>query len=580
MRMRLSPGDQVDRYVLEKQLGEGGQGEVWRARDPLSEGKTRALKLVRVASTGAAQLERVRREARQLVQLQHPSLVECVAMFEDLRRELLGIVMEFVDAQPLDELIDDPRFDERTRLHLLTHIAQALAYVHQRDVVHRDVKLENVLVTRGFWAQPDDPATVKLIDFGIAVQAANPNPLTQTGHVVGTPPYLAPELLSPGQWGGSSGASAPADVFAFGVLAWKLLAGDADSHPTGLPPRARLEEYAAAYWRSKAGPWPGAPGRAASRWTKLLERALALHPRDRAQDGLDLLKAVAVVDPDLVIRTAEETAPTPLLASVAIEPRPTSGFTEPQTVNVNVTPKPAVRTIPGDPPIMGGRTDAFPSTATRRSTRWIWAALAGLFGGGFVVVVVAAGVLFALTSSDVPAPKIPAGSDSQARRPTSTDPPRGEASQDPGVQQGDVLAADSEWLFRINGAVILRAAPVSVGGKAESSSFPEERGERFCVQVRRTGESCCVNFGATGCSLPIQIGDVLPTGMGLTAIFHRGGQVILTLEEVRFPRGPLRYTRSGYALPLKDAAVAPGGEPTPWGNRGWPSSINGFLDRK
>lgn len=578
--MRLSPGDQVDRYVLEKQLGEGGQGEVWRARDPLSDGKIRALKLVRVASTGAAQLERVRREARQLVQLQHPSLVECVAMFEDLHRELLGIVMEFVDAQPLDELIDDPRFDERTRLHLLTHVAQALAYVHQRDVVHRDVKLENVLVTRDFWAHPDDPATVKLIDFGIAVQAANPNPLTLAGHIIGTPPYLAPELLSPGQWGGGSGASAPADVFAFGILAWKLLTGDAEAHPTQLPPRARLEEYAAAYWRAKGGQWPGAPARAASRWARLLERAVALHPRDRAQDGLDLLKSLAVVDPHLVVRTAEDTAPTPLLGSVAIESRQAVGFTEPQTVNVNAAPKPAARTIPGEPPIMGGRPAAPPSAVTRRSPRWIWVVLAGLFGGGFVVVVVAAGVLFVLSSSDVPAPNTPAGSDSQARRPTSTDPPPGETSQGPGVQQGDVLAADSEWLFRINGAVILRAAPMSVGGKAEPSSFPEERGEKFCVQVRRTGESCCVNFGATGCSLPIQIGDVLPTGTGLTAVFHRGGQVILTLDHVRFPRGPLRYTNGGYALPLKEATVAPGGEPAPWGNRGWPSSINGFLERR
>ncbi|MCL4750472.1 MAG: serine/threonine protein kinase [Myxococcales bacterium] len=575
--MRLSPGDQVDRYVLEKQLGEGGQGEVWRARDPLSEGTTRALKLVRVASTGAAQLERVRREARQLVQLQHPSLVECVSMFEDLRRELLGIVMEFVDAQPLDELIGDPRFDERTRLHLLTHVAQALAYVHQRDVVHRDVKLENVLVTRGFWAHPDDPVTVKLIDFGIAVQAANPSPLTLAGHIIGTPPYLAPELLSPGQWGGSSGASAPADVFAFGILAWKLLAGDVEAHPTELPPRARLEEYAAAYWRAKAGPWPGTPRQATSRWTKLLERALALHPRDRARDGLDLLKAVAVVDPDLVIRTAEETAPTPLLGSAAIESRQAVGFTEPQTVNVNVTPRPAVRTIPGGPPNISSGSGALPGPVARRSNRWVWVVLAGLCGGGFAIIAFAATVLVVLGSGEPAAPATPADSRSLPKRPTATDPSGGEPRDMTGAQQGDLLSADSEWLLRVNGAVLMRASPTS---KAEPSSFPEDRSERLCIQVRRTGESCCINFGATGCSVPIRVGDLLRAGMGLSAVFYRDGNVILTLNDVRFPASSLRYTEKGYALPLKEATVAPGGEPAPWGNRGWPASINGFLDRK
>ena len=162
-------------------------------------------------------------------------------------------------------------------------------------------------------------------------------------------------------------------------------------------------------------------------------------------------------------------------------------------------------------------------------------------------------------------------------RPAATLPSGGESRDRTGTQQGDVLAADSEWLFRVNGAVVMRASPTS---KAEPSSFPEERGERLCIQVRRTGESCCINFGATGCSVPIRVGDLLRTGMGLSAVFYRDGNVILTLNDVRFPASFLRYSEKGYALPLKDATVAPSDEPPPWGNRGWPSSINGFLDRK
>lgn len=148
------------------------------------------------------------------------------------------------------------------------------------------------------------------------------------------------------------------------------------------------------------------------------------------------------------------------------------------------------------------------------------------------------------------------------------------------IRQGETLGPASEWLFRVTGVVIKRTAPLSFGGATSTFSFPEDRSEKLCVQVRRTGDSCCVNYGGSGCSVRIHAADLARGGMGLSVVFHREGEVILTLNEVRFSSDTVRYTTKGYALPLKEAASAPGGQPAPWGNRGWPSSLNGFLERR
>ena len=307
--MGLESGDRVDRYVLRARLGEGGQGEVWRADDPLEPDRPKALKLVRVASASGSQLERLRREARRLVQLKHPSLVACHALFEDLHHDIVGIVMEFADGLPLDDIVHDPDLSEQDRLLLLAHVASALGYVHQRNVVHRDIKLENVVVTRGFRAEPANPSTVKLIDFGIAVESDNPKPLTQIGHVIGTPPYLAPELIDPQMWGGKGAATPTSDVFAFGVLALKLLTRDPSAHPTGLPPRAQTSEYAIAYRRGPAsrGPPANRPPRGAAR-----TRLPCIASARTLGDGLAVLGELERALPGVKLPTAIYTEPTPL----------------------------------------------------------------------------------------------------------------------------------------------------------------------------------------------------------------------------------------------------------------------------
>ncbi len=392
--MELAAGDRVDRYVLRVRLGEGGQGEVWRADDPIDAEHPKAVKLVGVASATPNQLERLRREARRLVQLKHPSLIACHGLFEDLHRDLLGVVMEYADGQSLDDAMADARMTEDRRMLVLAHVAGALAYVHQRNVVHRDIKLENVVVTHAFWDAPQDPRTVKLIDFGIAVESDNPKPLTQIGCVIGTPPYLAPELIDPSGWNSVGGATPTSDVFAFGVLAWKLLLG-ASAHPSGLPGRSNMGEYAVAYRASAGGPWP--PETPQAVWVPVISRCLALDPRERIKDGLELVSDLAKAMPGVVLPTAEHAMATPVAgekipATAAPAARPASAGPRTETAQAPAplresTPQRSARTVPQAPDLARWLPVGAPGPARpfkRRKPIW-WIALAVALPVSFVV---------------------------------------------------------------------------------------------------------------------------------------------------------------------------------------------------
>lgn len=280
--MSLAPGDRVDRFLLRERLGLGGQGEVWRVEDSLTPGFTPAIKVVH----DSAESERVRREALELARLRHPSVVRGHGVFEN-HQSRIGVVMELVEGRTLLGLIGDRRLDERAKFFVLLHVANALAHVHAHGVVHRDVKLENVLVTDAFFRTPHDPSTVKLIDFGIAVQSRNPHPLTRAGFVMGTTPYLAPEQIDPRHFGGMRDTP-ESDVFAFGVLAWRVLHGDPLQHPTGLRNIASLDEFAIAYRHAEHDRWlPRVPSHA---YRALLRKTLALRPEHRIPHGAELVR--------------------------------------------------------------------------------------------------------------------------------------------------------------------------------------------------------------------------------------------------------------------------------------------------
>ncbi|MCC6901783.1 MAG: protein kinase [Polyangiaceae bacterium] len=268
-------------------MGGGAQGNVWKATPAQEPGTPVALKLVDLHSASSADLTRARREARALANLAHPSLVRCHRTFEDSQRGILGLVLDFVDGVTAEAAIDEPRFTLAHRFAALLSVARALAFVHSSGLTHRDVKPENVLLRSDFWNFPEDPTTVKLVDFGIAAATGNRDGLTAVGDFIGTLPYLPPEAVDPTTWLVQDDG-AVRDAFSFGVTAWELLVG---GHPTGLPKSARVADYARAYREvgDRGTPWP--PHHPLSgAWGKALAACLALDAERRPLSGRQIVE--------------------------------------------------------------------------------------------------------------------------------------------------------------------------------------------------------------------------------------------------------------------------------------------------
>lgn len=199
----------IGRYQVVSLLGQGAMGRVYLAQDPLLKRRV-AIKVV--AENGSDQehaLERFQREAEISARLNHPNIITVYDVGED---EGVGpfLAMEFVDGVSLARLIREKRLDAETILRLMLQAAHALTAAAKGDIVHRDVKPENILVSQD--------GRLKLMDFGIANQADQTR-LTALGTVVGTPSYTAPELLMGGE------ATAATDRYALAVTAYECFTG-------------------------------------------------------------------------------------------------------------------------------------------------------------------------------------------------------------------------------------------------------------------------------------------------------------------------------------------------------------------
>lgn len=217
-------------YVLQEPIGHGASGQVWRGTDR-RDGRPVAVKVLRpeLADEPDA-VVRFLRERTTLVGLAHPNLVRV----RDLVAEgtTLAIVMDLVDGPDLRRLLAGGPLDPGAVAKLLAEVASALGAVHAAGIVHRDVKPENVLVERR-----GEVLHARLTDFGVARMATGAA-LTGRGRLFGTPEYVAPELSA------GRPAAPASDVYAFGVMAYELLAGRRPfegSHPAALL-RAHLED--------------------------------------------------------------------------------------------------------------------------------------------------------------------------------------------------------------------------------------------------------------------------------------------------------------------------------------------------
>ena len=199
----------VGRYELEELVGSGGMSNVFRAHDRLLE-RTVALKILHEQYTRDEDyVERFRREARAVAQLTHPNIVTVIDRGEQDGRQF--IVFEYVDGQNLKELSAGGPLDPREAIGLALQVAHALSFAHDRGLVHRDVKPQNVLL--------NDDGQAKVTDFGIA-RSLDVHGVTQTGTVLGTSDYIAPEQAR------GQKVDPKTDIYSLGAVLYELLTGE------------------------------------------------------------------------------------------------------------------------------------------------------------------------------------------------------------------------------------------------------------------------------------------------------------------------------------------------------------------
>lgn len=268
----LEPGTVFDRrFVIDRAIGRGGMGVVYRAKDNVT-GDAVALKLIHpqlLAKPAIA--ERFLREGKLTRSLRHPNIVSVFDV--NVASGVHYLSMECLEGTSLREWLVKARQQRRvaplpTAIAIAREIAAGVAAAHAAGVVHRDLKPENVILLRDpNGSEPFGTGAVKVLDFGIARAFGTTEQLTMAGGTLGTPVYMAPE-----QETGADSVGAEADVYSLAAIFYEIL--------LGVPPRGRFE------LPSKIRPeLPRA-------LDEICEKALSAHPARRYPDAAAWSKAL------------------------------------------------------------------------------------------------------------------------------------------------------------------------------------------------------------------------------------------------------------------------------------------------
>jgi eukaryotic-like serine/threonine-protein kinase len=298
------------RYELEELVGSGGMSNVFRAHDRLLE-RTVALKILHEQYTRDEDyVERFRREARAVAQLTHPNIVTVIDRGEQDGRQF--IVFEYVDGENLKELSARGPLDAREAIGLALQVAHALSFAHDRGLVHRDVKPQNVLL--------NEDGQAKVTDFGIA-RSLDVHGVTQTGTVLGTSDYIAPEQAR------GQKVDPKTDIYSLGVVLYELLTGEVPFSGDNFvavamrhvsePPPSVLEHR------------PDCPVRV----DLAIQRAMAKVPADRFASMDELCAELEACLAELDGRDGEGAT---MIVPPAARPRPTRTQREPRRIPVGL----------------------------------------------------------------------------------------------------------------------------------------------------------------------------------------------------------------------------------------------------
>jgi eukaryotic-like serine/threonine-protein kinase len=294
------------RYEIEELVGTGGMSSVYRARDSVLERRVALKVLHEHFSADPEYVERFRREARAIARLNHPNIVTVIDRGEFGKRQF--IVFEHIPGVNLKEVVErEGQLPVAQALALTHQIARGLAFAHQHGVVHRDVKPQNVLL--------DESGTAKVTDFGIARSVDPGQELTQTGTLLGTSDYIAPEQAS------GQPVDARSDQYSLGVLLYELLTGEVP-YPA--------DTFMAVAMRHLRDPVPSVRERrrdVPDRVDEIVARAMAKRPEDRFPSTEAMMGAIEAALADDLGESARPNEATGVLSRVE---RPPPGRSAPR----------------------------------------------------------------------------------------------------------------------------------------------------------------------------------------------------------------------------------------------------------
>ena len=269
------------RFVIEREVGRGGVGIVYRARDEVT-GTNVALKVIAIPGVDASEEARFGREGRVLAGLSHPNIVRVVA-FGQLDEGHPYVAMEWLEGEDIQQRQKRAPLTLGQALGVAAQVADALAYAHGVGIIHRDIKPSNVILVGANGGDGRDwPAAAKLVDFGVA--SAEDARLTRTGAIIGTPAYMAPE-----QARGDAEVDARSDIYGLGATLFEMVAGRPPHlGPTPIAILARLVTTPAPRLTEI---FPEAP----HSLDDLLAEMLATHPEERPAKSADVARRLREV---------------------------------------------------------------------------------------------------------------------------------------------------------------------------------------------------------------------------------------------------------------------------------------------
>ena len=266
-------------YRVERKIGQGGMATVYLAHDVRHDRKV-AVKVLHPELSAAFRAEQFLAEIRTMARLQHPHILQLHDSGEV--DGLLFYVMPYVEGESLRQRIDRAtRLDAGDVTRIVREVASALDYAHRHDVIHRDIKPENILLGEG---------GALVADFGIAlaISTASAREVSQPGWIAGTPRYMSPEQMS-----GSASIDGRCDVYALGVVAYEMLAGQ--------PPFAGITVGSVDSDAAEGASMAVAPGPPSLRQLRsdvpraadaVVDRAVTRRPAERFPTGGDFASAL------------------------------------------------------------------------------------------------------------------------------------------------------------------------------------------------------------------------------------------------------------------------------------------------